>query len=265
MRLRFELAAVIVLSGMIVPSVDAHEFWIDGNVHGADGESVLELDLKVGQMLDGVSLPFVPDTVETFDWIWGGAGPVKGAIGDVPAAVVPFDPQRGAVIFHRTKPRRLVHKDWDEFLSYLKMEGLEHAEDEHLARGLPLTGFSESYSRHAKLVVLPKDSPAIEDHYQGSPVEIVLDQVILDREHTRIIGRIFQDVTVRPSQVTVFQSKPDGLEVRKVEISKDGRFDVAVPESGSVLLNAVALSSASPVDAEWHSDWASVLIKFDQS
>lgn len=72
MKLGYEVAAALVLIGMSIPAADAHEFWIDGTVVAEDGETLLDLDLKVGQTLDGISLPYIPETVASFTWLYPG-------------------------------------------------------------------------------------------------------------------------------------------------------------------------------------------------
>lgn len=259
MRHFYEIAAAVVLSGMVVPAAGAHEFWLEGRVEAAGHAPVLELDLKVGQMLDGVSLPFVPETFTRFEWVHGGDGPVGGTLGDVPAARVGFDAARGAVIFHRTLPRQVVHRDWALFLNYLEMEGLGETAARHVARGLPREGFTETYTRHAKLVVLPGSGGLVEDALIGSPVEFVLHRVIAFDGVRIIEGRLHADGD-GARQVSVFYTGADGAEVRRVPTDDRGEFRLTVPGGGPVLLNAVGIVPARDGHAAWHSDWASVYI-----
>ena len=262
MRLRFEIAAAVVLGVMPIPAAEAHEFWLDGTVGRAGGLPVLELDLKVGQRLDGISLPFVSDNVDRFDWIAGGQGPITGTLGDVPAAVVPYDPGRAVAVFHRTRPRRLVHDDWDRFLSYLDMEGLDRIERAHLARGLPRTGFAETYTRHAKLAVLPPGGGTTGDRHQGSPVEIVLDRAERAAGHVRLAGRVVAAGVPLPGRMTVFLAAAGGTEVRRLPVAAEGGFEIDLEAEGTILLNAVSMTPVAAPDAAWHSDWASLVVKF---
>ena len=260
MRRGFEIAAAVVCVGMTVPMADAHEFWINGTTRQQDGQTLLELDLKVGQMLDGISLPFVPENVTRFEWIQGGIGPIVGGLGDLPAATVQLQDQGPTIIFHRTAARRLVHNDWEKFLEYLTLEGLRDAAALHEARGLPKTGFSESYTRHAKLVLLGDGPAKLEDRYLGSPLEIVLEKVERRGAGLVIEGRVEGTGSQRSRQINVFQTEGQNVSTRNLGTKEDGTFAINLPSAGSVLLNVVDLTSRSPSDADWHSDWASAFI-----
>ena len=211
-------------------------------------------------MLDGVSLPYIPDRVKAFRWISGGDGAIGGTIGDIPAARVRFDPERSAVILHRTEPRHVVHRDWAQFVEYLEMDGLDAVAARHLARGLPRTAFAETYTRHAKLVVAGERAE-VEERYVGSPHEIVLERAETRGSMLAVEGRVMGHGPARPQQVSIFHLTPNGPEVSRIQTEDDGTFAAAVPGRGPVLLSSVSLSAASASDAAWHGDWASVFLK----
>lgn len=261
MKFGIEIVAALVVAGMSIPAAEAHEFWIDGTVVEKDGASLLSLDLKVGQMLDGISLPYIPDTTEAFEWVHGGSGAISGEVGDIPAAQVPFDGKEGAVVFHRSAPRRLVHKDWAKFLEYLEMEGLEGIAEAHIGRGLPKTRFTETYARYAKFAFASSADEGIADRYVGSPIEIVLHQVRKRGGELTINGRVISDSDEGSRQVSVFYTSPDGATSFRIWSAQDGAFTISLPDNGPVLLNTVQMSAASAGVAEWHSDWASMFLR----
>ncbi len=259
MRFGFEVAAALVLTGMTVPAVGAHEFWVEGRIVDEQGDRVLELDLKVGQMLDGVSLPYIPDNVGKFQWIQGGEGPISGDLGDIPAASVTPDDDTNLLIFHRTEPRRTLHRDWSTFLSYLDMEGLDGVALAHEKRGLPRAGFEESYTRHAKFALVAPDSTEIGDRYLGSPLEIMLNQVERKEGNIEIAGHVMGSKPPTSHQVSIFYHHMDDVQIRRLRTGPDGHFSVTIPR-GPVLLNAVNISPSESRDVAWHSDWASLFL-----
>lgn len=261
MRRRFGIAAAMVVAGLAVSTAESHEFWIDGQVVEQDGEAVLSLDLKVGQTLDGVSLPYVPEKTASFEWVQGGTGDISGVTGAIPAARVPLDRGKATVIFHRTIPRRLVHQDWVKFLDYIEMEGLDGIEAAHAQRGLPRTGFTETYTRHAKLVLVAPESQKAEDRYLGSPLEIVLDELETGDPSLVIRGRVLGEGRPIARQISLFYGTADGTRTERLRTGPDGSFAISVPRSASILLNTVRMSPPDSRDAAWHSDWASTFVK----
>lgn len=260
MKRYFEIAAAVIFCGALVSTAEAHEFWIDGTIVEADGGIELELDLKVGQMLEGVSLPYIPDTIESFEWVQGGTGIINGTIGDIPATRVSLPPKESVIIFHRTRPRRLVHQDWEEFKESLRAEGLSETASIHLQRGLPLTGFTETYTRHAKLVLLREDLVDIEDQYLGSPLEFVLERVERKGDQVNVSGRLEGPIETRQRRISVIQMTSAGSKSQAKMSDHDGAFELTIVGDGPILLNAVSLTSVSGV-ADWHSDWASALLR----
>lgn len=256
----FEVAAACAFWGMIVPAAEAHEFWIDGQID--PDTATLALDLKVGQNLDGISLPYIPETVSAFHWVSGGKGEITGQIGDVPSVRLPFDSRQGAVIFHRTEPRQLVHADADLFQRYLDMEGLTTIATQHLDRGLPDTGFTEEYARHAKLFVAAQASDASGDSYLGSPLEFVVEQVQRQNGDIRITARLETPDGPSRAQVTVFTMAAHGVTRHTLLPDDRGRVDIRLDDSDAVLLNAVTMRPATRGDAVWRSDWASLKVQF---
>ncbi len=254
------MASAFALSGVLAPAAIAHEFWIDGTVVDAEGGPAIELDLMVGQNLDGVSLPYIPNTIDRFEWVQGGAGVITGTIGDVPAANVPLPRSGNAVIFHRTKPRRLVHKDWEKFNEYLRVEGATEIALVHEQRGLPLTGFAETYSRHAKIAVLGADLEDVEDRYMGSPFEFVLESARHFGDQIEISGRLIGLVDPLRHQVSVFQRTPTGVVRSTTLTDANGSFKLSTAGGGPVLLNSVKVTPVEHDDTAWHSDWASLFI-----
>lgn len=253
MKLFLAMSTAFTLS--VLPAT-AHEFWIDGTL--VDGD-MLVLDLKVGQRLEGVSLPYIPETIDTFEWVQGGSGSITGRIGDQPAAKVSVSRAESAIVFHRTRPRHLVHKDWEKFLQYVKAEGAPETADLHEQRGLPLTEFAESYTRHAKLAVLADGSPPLKDRYMGSALEFVLETAQRTGNHIEISGQLMGQSDGQ-HQISVFETTADGVRLSTTLTDPNGQFKVVTNGKGPLLLNSVQITPVLNNDTVWHSDWASVLV-----
>ncbi len=260
MRLRLDVLITLTLSFLVTP-VFSHEFWISGDVEEVAGETFLELDLRVGQQLEGVSLPYVPETFEVFEWVFGGDGAITSRLGNIPAARLPFEPDRGAVVFHRTTPRTLTHSDWGMFLTYLEMEGLDGIAEAHSARELPRSGFQESYTRHAKFVFVAPGQREIPDRYVGSPTEIVLQHIDTIGDSVTIYGHVVDNESAANLQISYIFGHAEGVMHETLRTDADGEFRISIPVFDQLLLNVVSIREGSPGGAEWHSDWASTLVR----
>lgn len=260
MKLFLAMASAIALSGVFAPAATAHEFWIDGTVVEVETGTAIDLDLKVGQNLEGASLPYIPNTIDRFEWVQGAVGDISATIGDVPAARVPLPRSENAIIFHRTKPRRLIHKDWQKFHDYLRAEGAAEIARTHKERGLPMIGFTETYSRHAKLAVLGESSDGLKDRYMGSPLEFVLETAEHEGHQIELTGRLMGQTDPERHQISVFQTTPDGVRHSTTLTDASGRFKVTTDGTVPLLLNSVQITPVQNDDTVWHSDWASIFV-----
>ena len=57
------------------------------------------------------------------------------------------------VIGYQSTPSKLTYKEADKFAAFLAEEGLSDVLSQHQARGLPMAGFSEKFTRYAKALV----------------------------------------------------------------------------------------------------------------
>ena len=244
-------------------SVAGHEFWMEGTVADRAGQTNVALDLKVGQHMVGQSLPFIPDYVVQFQLLNGSAQAILGQTGAIPAARVAFDPATGFAGFIEMAPRTVTHSDWSKFLQYLDMEGLNRVEAEHLARGLPLFGFTETYARHAKLVILAtEDSNPIPEHHTAAPIDIeILATQEISMVDAALEGRLVIGGDLAPNrQVSVFERYDGHVQSFRVLTDENGAFRIEFRKGATLLFNSVEMTEGGSLDIAWHSDWASLFV-----
>jgi hypothetical protein len=257
------LAALGSLSG-IGPSA-AHEFWISPDVYSVAPGEPMTAQFRVGQAFKGVTLSYSPNTTERFE-----AGPVGGLaavtarLGDRPALNVPAAAEGLNLVVVETADSVLTYDDWAKFTDFDAFHDLGNAADAHLARGLPQTGFVETYRRYAKALIAVGDGAGA-DARLGLDVEIVLEtNPYTEMPGTPMQARLYQDgVPRRDGQLEQFTRSADGTVARAV-LRSDAEGLVELPsEPGSeVMLNFTTLTpldgDAAAREPVWHSRWASL-------
>lgn len=225
----------------------------------------LTAHLRNGQFFKGATQSYNPGGTERFV-----AGPasalseVGGRLGDRPALNVPATEEGLWLIVYETDDTLLTYDEWDKFVDFDQFHDLGGAPDAHLARGLPQTGFGESYRRYCKALVAVGDG-AGSDVQVGMDVEIVLETNPYTAEPgAPILARLYADGAVRgKAQLEMFQRVGDEEPTRAL-LRSDGDGLVTVPTvpGSEVMLNFVTLDplEGDPAAREpvWHSRWASL-------
>lgn len=136
------------------------------------GENVIA-DLRVGQGFEGSSFSYIPANFVRFELISGkDVRAVEGRIGDRPALDVAGLPAGLWVVVHETSDSRLTYQEWGKFTGFVDHKDLTGTLKNHIARGLPQSGFREQYRRFAKSLIAVGDGIG-SDREVGLRTEIV--------------------------------------------------------------------------------------------
>lgn len=242
----------------------AHEFWIEPLDFTIAGNDPLEARLRVGQQFDGVSLSYLPRNFTRFELVFGDdVTPVEGRLGQNPALDVDEHGEGLGVVLYETTDSSLTYDEWDRFLRFAEHKDFADIEARHLARGLPMTGFTESYSRHVKSLIAVGDgagadrefglrtefvalaNPYVDDLSGGFPVQLLLE------------GQPRADV-----QVELWDRDPEGeVTVTLHRTDTEGRALLPVAPGHVYMTDSVTLLELEPSEenpAVWHTLWASL-------
>jgi len=262
--MRFTLFALI-LSLVSTKPVLGHEFWISPlNFQIGAGESIIA-DLRVGQKFGGSAFAFIPPKFARFDLVNGDrALPVEGRIGDRPALNM-IAPGDGLwVIAHETTDSVLTYSDWSLFTGFVTHKDLPEVLETHAQRGLPQTGFRESYRRFAKALVAV-GTGAGGDREVGFLTEIIAEKnPYVDDISSGIPVRVLYEGVLRvDAQVEVFEKSADGgVTIFTYRTDVGGRVTIPVKPGHQYLVDAVKMLRQNPNDPAtepvWRSLWASL-------
>lgn len=261
MRIIFSL----FLAAALGSAAAAHETWLEPSRFYVQAGETVEIDLKNGDDFSGSRHSYNPDEFKRFAFRAGGATqPITGRMGDRPAATLKGLPRGLAAIVYHSEPSILTYKSRAKFERFVRSKGFDGALERHAARGLPPTGFIETYSRYAKTLImvgkgggadrsfgLETEIVALVNPYQGAVREIPV----------RVLYRGAPRVN---ALVTLFERRGGGAAtITRVRTDAKGVARLPVVSGGKYLVDAVVLretKGATPRTrgAVWETLWASL-------
>lgn len=266
MRVPVLLTALLV--AFSTAQAKAHEFWLSPDDYTVAPEDVMQVRLRVGTEMKGLPLSFLPQDIARFEVVQGDTvRPVEGRMGDNPALSMVAGQDGLAVVVHETTDSVLTYTDFAVFGRFVAHKDFKTALADHKTRGLPETGFRETYRRHAKSLIAV-GSGAGADRVMGLRIEIVaLKNPYTDDLTEGLPLQVLLDGAPRTdTQVELFQTAPDGtVTITLHRTDASGQVVVPVLPGMEYLADNVALQALPNNDAAagpvWHSDWASLTFR----
>ncbi len=246
----------------------AHEFWLSPDDYAVAPEEVMQVRLRVGSEMKGLVLSYLPQDIARFEVVQGQTvRPVEGRMGDNPALVMDAQVDGLAVVVHETNDSTLTYDDFAVFQRFVAHKDFRTALADHTARGLPESGFRETYRRHAKSLIAV-GSGAGADRVVGLKIEIVaLANPYTDDLSGGMPLQVLLDGAPRAdAQLELFQAAPDGtVTITLHRTDAEGRVTVPVLPGMEYLADNVDLRALPNDDVDagpvWHSDWASLTFR----
>lgn len=246
-------------------SAKAHEFWISPDEYRITAQDQVQARLRVGVQMKGAELSYLPNDVARFEVIEGDSiRPVTPRMGDNPALVLQPLGEGLVVVVHETTDARLDYKDFKVFTTFVTHKDAAWALEAHASRGLPQTGFAETYRRYAKSLIAVGDGLG-SDRAVGLKIELVAEAnpYTDDLSKGLPLRVLLEGMPRAEAQVELFATDPDGtVSVSLHRTDAEGRVVVPVKRGVEYLADSVVLTALENDDASlgpvWHSDWASL-------
>ena len=240
----------------------AHEFWISPEDYRVAPGAPLVAHLRNGQDFKGAPLAYFNTKTARFDLIQDqNVENVQSRMGDIPALSTTAPANSGLlVILHETRPARVTYAEMTTFQSFVRHKDLSDTAADHTARGLPESGFTESYRRFAKALVAVGDGAGA-DHPTGMETEFVaLTNPYTAQDNTIRLHLLYQDTPRANAQVELFDKAPDGTVTTTLHrTDAQGIVTLPVTPGHSYLADAVFLRPAPPGgDIAYESLWAAL-------
>jgi len=245
----------------------AHDFWIEPAAFRPAAGTRLPVTLRVGEDYTGTSQPFVPDWFVDFSVSSaGGRDPVRGFVGDDPAATLPLTaPGPRLIGFHST--RAFVDLDPQRFEQYLRAEGLDRILELRRQRGEAGASGREYYSRCAKSLVqvgvgpVPQSDGAVHAKVLGYPLELIpeADPYALRPGGELPVVLHYRGKPVAGVLVIAFTADQPARRF-EARTTAQGRVTLPLNRPGRWLVKAVHMVEVPDSDpaADWESFWASL-------
>ncbi len=262
------LAFLIVSLCLNTGAALGHEFWISPEKYVVDPGQPIVAALRSGQKFSGGPFSYLPPRFVRFELIRGELViPVEGRIGDRPALNMAV-PEAGLwVVVHETTDSSLTWDEWERFEGFVTHKDLDDTLALHAARGLPRTGFKESYRRFAKSLVAVGGGQGA-DREVGLRTELVaLTNPYADDLSDGFRVQLFFEGAPRPrAQVEVFDKDDNGaVTVMKYRTDDAGVASIPVEKGHEYLVDAVKMlpldASDPTLEPVWMSLWASLTFR----
>lgn len=252
-----------VLSGVLaLPSIGiAHEFWIAPEAYSLEAGAPLTAQVRSGENFEGVEYPYMPDRIvaaRLHDAM--GEQDIVGIAGHAPAIrVEKTSPASGLqIISYQSTGSRLLHTDWQKFLSFLSEDGLQWVQQAHEERGLSRDKFSEMFTRYSRSLIFVEGDSPWQDESVGLRFELlVLERPMSDDPNGMVNLQLIEEGRpVAGTQITVFRKQAgESADETPEKFRSDENGIVSIPQGsgGEVLASAVVMKAG--VSTAWHSHW----------
>ncbi|MEM8538687.1 MAG: DUF4198 domain-containing protein, partial [Pseudomonadota bacterium] len=169
------------------------------------------------------------------------------------------------VAAYQAQNQSLTYNEWEKFQRFIDHKDFGDVRSLHEARGIPVTGFREVYSRHAKTLFGVGESAGA-DRRVGLETEIVaLANPYVDDLTGGMPVQVYYRNGVRADvQVEVFAKAPDGSVAITLHRTDDNGIATFPVQAGfRYLVDAVVLREPSDrlreqTGAAWETLWASL-------
>ena len=261
----------LVISLLAAP-VTAHEFWIEPTAYQVDGDMNLEAHIVNGQEFKGVRLSYLPQRFVNFV-LFGSdtSAQVDGRPGDLPALQQAPIAEGLNIVAYQAKNATVDYETWAKFQGFVDHKDFGDVLSVHEARELPLDGFTEVYSRHAKSLIGVGDATGA-DRRVGLETEIVaLTNPYTDDVTAGFTVQVYYRNDLRAdTQVEVFERAPDStVSISLHRTNAEGIATFPVQPGHEYMVDAVVLREPSDQLAErtgavWETLWANLTFAIPQ-
>ncbi len=236
----------------------AHYLWLDGSDDNSSTQAIFNIDIRVGDDMEGEPLANDLSQYEIFNVYRNGKSEyVRGERGRIPAGYVE-DAGDSFAIYYRSVSRSIVMQQAD-FLRHLVAEGLRQQFDQYDELGRPAE-IEESYTHHAVLLAGQTVKQAKFSEVNGAlMLSPDFDLGAADKNSPAGFQLTYRGQPIENAPVTLRctdQSQP----ARRLYTSSEGRVAFDQLCEGDSLLHTIYLKSSNSIATKWESHWLSLTL-----
>lgn len=269
-RSRLGALAAMATTMTITSAALAHVFWLQPSSFRPHTNSVLKLQLRVGDDFPGDTLPRNESKIITFVSIGpDGERKVGGIDGSDVAGFERLTAPGISVIGYTAQPSE-VALEAEKFETYLQEKGLEKISTARAAAGESSQPVHEIYTRCAKTVVRvgSEQAPGF-DRVVGLRLEIIPENDPTSlKPGDDLRARVLFDGKPLVNALVDARSPAPAAEKVSARTDNDGRVAMKLSATGMWVIDTVEMIKAEPGSVaaasnsqpDWHSFWASLCI-----
>lgn len=256
---------LILCAGLLISQqARTHEYWLQAERYQLQQEDNIKVDIRVGQHFKGNAYAYLPDEIESANlYLDRLSQAVEGRFGDIPAFNISTAGEGLFILAVSTRPFKLTYTEAGKFENFLEYDGLDWVLKAHKKRGLPMTGFTEAYRRHAKLLVKSGKGGGA-DRRTGLEFEWVMSTNPYTHDSDTLSAQLWwrgKHFTNAPYRV--FLRKDGQVSETRYKTDDNGIATFPRVDNALYMLNAVHMITPTQdlvedMDAVWESRWASV-------
>ncbi|MEY8883171.1 DUF4198 domain-containing protein [Donghicola sp. XS_ASV15] len=244
----------------------AHETWLEPRNYQITSGQTLEADIRNGEGFSGFRLAYMPAKQQRLDLVIDrNVLPVDGRLGDIPAVSMMPSEDGLAVLAYVSTQNKLNYTEAEKFRNFCTHKDFPEVLEQHEARGLPETGFSEGYTRFSKALVAVGDAQGADSNL-GMEIELVARDNPYQPDFDGVMDvELYYQGALRPdAQIEIFERAPDGtVKITTTRTDENGIGAVPVKPEHVYLLDSVVMREPDAATAEangivWESLWAAL-------
>ena len=261
------LLAVWAISVQFSTRVNAHEYWIQPIDFTPDLNVRALADLRVGQDFKGDILSYIGAFSVGYQITdTNGTRQIAGRDGDRPALSYETQAPGLNIMTYQTTKNRVRFDEWETFATYLVKQGMPEVIEQHRARNLPPTGFTELYSRYVKSLLVVGGETMGNDRETGMRTELVAlaNPYALPFGEGLPVQLFFEGAPLPDQQISIFvrsgtPGEEEFFETMSVRTDENGRALIRVVPGKRYMLNSIHLIEVvGRGEVVWESFWASL-------
>lgn len=229
---------------------------------------MLEVNIKLGEKLVGIRLPFIPNNINEFFWSQNGEKHVvRSRLGDRPAFSEVITEDGLTSVVYTSNASTLTYRRFEKFEKFALHKDLGPVRLLHSENSFPETNFSETYRRFAKVIVGIGSSMGTDTYFGLATEFVLLNNFYVDNtENVVKIKLLYQGEPRANTQVEVFERSTSGtVNITTTRTSNNGIAVIPIRSGYEYLFDAVKLRRAKPSLVQegvvWETLWASLMIK----
>ena len=229
-------------------------------------EEPFAADFRVGQRFNGSRQSYLKQRTTRHSYLQDGVEvEIPGRNGDRPAMKVSNLKNGLAILVHETTDSTLKYNEFEKFQNFVKHKAFKDVLIAHKDRGLPETGFHESYRRFAKSLIAVGDGSG-QDTSVGLQIEIIAQaNPYTDDMASGLQVLVLLEGKPRPNAQVELFARPTGTnqdaQVTLHFTNEMGIATLPVQYGHEYMADHVALIPVEPdqdTDPVWHSLWANL-------